>query len=164
MFWKFASGEGASWTWNSSVNPNWRIGLVARFTSPGTGTSLPTDVDSGGTDNAAISFTAASITTGAANESVMDTMCNFQGVAWSRSSGTTTTQRVALGGLELWDFTQVSAGATGTTVYSAGTVDDAHERRAFKDNTVAGGLPPGAGPQFGMQTPLMDSMRPIWST
>lgn len=132
-YWKWARGEPASWTWTPSSTGQFRIGIVARYTPSTAGTPDPSDQQAGNVGNA-INFTASSITPSGANESVLDFMANFSGSAWSRSSGTVTTQRVALGGLELWDFTKASSSATGTTVYSAGTVQFAWERRAFVDN------------------------------
>lgn len=141
-FWKWASSEPASWTFTPSVNTQWRIYGCARYTPPSTGTSDPTDVIAGGAGTASANPWpgAPSVTTTAANETVLGIVSNFAGDATSYHNGVPSTQRFSNDGLQLYDGTQATAAATGAFGVVAGTEQYAGLQIALKDNT-GGGAP-----------------------
>lgn len=136
---KFASSEGASWSWTPSVNSQWRIGVVARYTPPGSGTSIPLDVSSGnvGLSSGSVNEKALSVTTNHATETVLATVANFEGTTLAYvSGGVSSNARVQLGGCGIWDGTKTTAAATTDLIWGADTVHYVANQIALLDNTA----------------------------
>lgn len=120
LWWKRAASEGASWAWIPTTNA-WRtIACVAYSSNTGTGT--PIDVTGTFANGNAVNLAAPSITTTAANDMLLGLGGNFQGAAFTES-GAAATERVDFGGIVVSEALRVSAGATGTTTFGAGSAD-----------------------------------------
>lgn len=140
VFWKIASGEGASFTFVPSVSGAWRTAAVGRWDG-NTGTAGDyVDVASTPQQGNAANVTVTAVTTTADSETVLVALSDWAGNNFTRSSGAdpTTTRVLNFAGVSAFAGTQATAGTTGTGVYAAGTVDYAAGRVAFKD-TVGGG-------------------------
>lgn len=138
VFWKIASGEGASFTFSG---PNeWRTGAVGRWNGNTGGAGDYVDVASTPQQGNAANVTVSAVTTTADSESVLVALSDWAGNNFTRSSGSdpTTTRVLNFAGVSAFHGVQTTAGDTGTGVYTAGTVDYAAGRVAFKD-TVGGG-------------------------
>lgn len=133
MWWKWASGEPASWTWTPTTTPVWRT-IVAASYSGGSGSGSAIDVSSSNAGLAQLdtSQTAPSVTTTVANDLLVYGYGNFGGVNPTGMNGAAGTLRVALGGCAIADADIAAAGATGTSNETgAGTQDFAAIHGAF---------------------------------
>jgi hypothetical protein len=159
VYWKRASGEPASWDWTPSVNTQWRIAACVAY-SGGSGTGDQIDVSSGhggktsdaGNTN---SIRCLSVTTTVGSETVLAIHDNFNGNTTSWVNTTFAgTARVQQTGLEIWEGTQTSAGATGDARYTYGTEDFNAMMVALK--TDSGGAATKAPPPFQRRTRFVD--------
>lgn len=126
VYWKWASGEGASWTWTPTTNA-WRVLSCASY-SGGSGSGSQADVVGTGGQGDAVaqaSQTAPSITTGPANDLVSFSYGNFSGTDPGTLTGFATNNRVSLGGCCIGDANAASASTiTGTTNGNVGGSQD----------------------------------------
>lgn len=131
VWWKIASGEGASWTWTPTTNA-WRAVVVVCL-SGGSGSGERVDATSSGQGDAASSVTIAGVTTTAANDCLAAFAVNWQGTTWSiTSSETGLTKRVDLTGTAIFTLDDAgSAAAKADTVINAGTVEHTNAHVAF---------------------------------
>jgi hypothetical protein len=122
VWWKRAASEGVSWAWIPTTTA-WRtIACVAYSGNTGTGTPIDvtgTFVNGFGGSGASV---ASSITTTAANDMLLGLCGNFEGSAYTES-GAAATERVDFGGICVSEGLRATAGATGTTAFSAGSID-----------------------------------------
>lgn len=123
-FWKYASGEPASYTISNDVaGDQWRTAVGVAL-SGGTGggtiadTSAQSTVQADGTVSGA--QTVPSVTTTGADRMVTFNYGNFSGSNPSAMTGFCTNLRGAFGGCAIADALQAVAGATGTSRPSAG--------------------------------------------
>jgi hypothetical protein len=125
IWWKRASGEPASWTWTPTTTA-WRTVTAASYSgNSGTGTAI--DISGAGSGTSGVGATtqiAPSVTTTAANDMLLFWFNDFAGDNPTTLTGTAATLRGSTGGQALGDGTVASAGASGTTRVSAGTVTE----------------------------------------
>lgn len=125
MWYKWASGEGASWTWTPGTN-NWRTIVCASY-SGGSGSGTAPDI-TGTAQGDAISpvqnQTAPSVTTTAANDLLVFGYGNFSGTNVTSMTGAATSLRISFGGCTIADANRASAGATGTSAPNGGPGSD----------------------------------------
>lgn len=142
---KRAASEGASWTWapNSS---NWRgVTVLAYSGQTGSGSTL---YDVLGTAEIADADTvpqAPSATTTVNSETVLAIHSNYAGLNGTET-GFATTERADNGTVIVSEGTQATAGATGTTTFSVGTVDHASFHLALLNDTGGGAAATSAPP------------------
>jgi hypothetical protein len=149
LWYKVASGEGASWDWTVGTGGNLWLGYVAAYTGI---QSTPADVASGQTSNGSTS-TAPSVTT-----TVTDDLDARQYENWSNNSITldaSLTQRVNFGSngsqIALGDRDQATAAATGALNATLGANTEWTGQTGTFKQTAA--LPPGLGPVVHMLQP-----------
>jgi hypothetical protein len=127
VFWKIASGEGASWSWTPGTN-NWRSGVVAAY-SGGSGSGERVDI-AGGSQGDAISpvtnQTAPSVSTTVVDDLLVFGYGNFSGTNVTAMTGTASNLRVSFGGCTIADANRASTGATGTSAPSSGPGSDTY--------------------------------------
>lgn len=123
VWWKVASGEGASWTWTPTTN-GWRAVVVVTL-SGGTGASDRVDAVWAGQGDAAASVTITGVSTSAANDLLAAFAVNWQGTTYSiTSSEAGLAKRVDLTGTAIFTLDDAgAAGAKANTVVNAGTID-----------------------------------------
>jgi hypothetical protein len=121
IFWKRASGEGASWTFTPGTTAFRIITAVSYSGNSGTGTAI--DKTSTNNGNGIITAqTAPSVTTTAAGDMLIFGYSNFNGDNPTGGSGAATNFRSAFDGQTITDAVIATAAATGTTQPSGGTV------------------------------------------
>jgi hypothetical protein len=135
---KRAASEPTSWTW-TPTSSGWRTVVVLAY-SGGVGLGTILDAANGTTGNGATTASAPGVTTTAANDLLVAAFTNFQGAAWSYSSGAANTERVDYGGVAAYDVIRATAGATGTTTATAGTVDFTAQHVAIFEGQESGGV------------------------
>ena len=115
VWWKWASGEPASWTWTPNAS-NWRTVVCAAY-SGGGGSGSAVDVTSSAQADSVLegSQTAPSVTTTAADDLLAFGYGNFGGNNILVANGAANNLRVSLGGCTIQDANRASAGATGTS-------------------------------------------------
>jgi hypothetical protein len=146
-FWKRASSEPASWSFTPGTNGQWRFYVCAAW-SGATGSGDQVDVK--GSAHGTSSITAPpSVTTTAANETVLMLMNNWNGNDCTYTSGPCATKRVGFAGLAIWEGTKATAGATGAGDYRFGFEDWNAITVAFKDDSGGGGVSGSGGVSFG---------------
>lgn len=119
VFYKRASSEGASWTWNHS-NTN-SAGFVKRFTGV-VATGAPEDCtrDTQTVMDWADSITNSAITTATAGAALCQILAGQDTTGWS---GETLTERIDVGRIALCCDLQASAGSSGNKSATASTGD-----------------------------------------
>jgi hypothetical protein len=138
MWYKWASGEPASWTWTPSSS-NWRTVLVASY-SGGSGSGTQPDVSSSDQADGSVPQSAPSVTTTVNDDVLVFGYGNFQGNNPSGVTGAATNLRVTLGGTALSDANFATAGATGISDASGvGSADYAAVHVAFLLTGSGGG-------------------------
>lgn len=139
IWYKWASGEPASWTWTPTTT-GWRT-LVCASYSGGGGSGNPVDVTSGAQADGVTTpnQTAPSVTTTVANDLLIFGYGNFSGTNVTSMSGAAANLRVSLGGCTIADANIATASATGTSnpLGGPGTEDYAAMHAAFFLNPVA---------------------------
>lgn len=140
-WYKWASGEPASWTWTPTTNA-WRTVVVASY-SGGSGSGTQPDVSSSAQGDGVLvaSQTAPSVTTTVNNDLLIFGYGNFTGTSMTTASGAATNVRISFGGATITDATIASPSATGTTAPNAGpgTEDYAAVHVAFLLTGAGGG-------------------------
>lgn len=138
---KRASSEGASWTW-APTSSAWRgITVVAYSGQTGSGSTLYDVLGTAEIADGDLLPQAPSVTTTVNNETVLAIHSNYSGLN-STESGFATTERTDNGIAIISEGTQATAGATGTTGYSTGTVDHASFHLALLNDTGGGAASP----------------------
>ena len=141
LWWKIASGEGASWTWTPNTNA-WRTVVAARY-SGGSGTGEFVDITSSAQGDGVLvnSQTAPSVTTTASDDLLTFGYGNFSGTNMTTAQGAATNVRISFGGATITDATIASPSSTGTTAPLAGpgTEDYAAVHVAFLLTGAGGG-------------------------
>lgn len=149
VWYKWASGEGASWTWTPNTNA-WRTVTAASY-SGGSGSGTQPDVSSSAQGDGVLanSQTAPSVTTTTTDDLLVYGYGNFSGTNITAMIGAATNVRVALGGCSICDANIATASATGTSAPNGGvgTEDYAAAHVAFFLS------PGGGGAATGFMTP-----------
>jgi hypothetical protein len=120
MWYKWASGEPASWTWTPNTSA-WRTVVVASY-SGGSGSGSQPDVSSSAQGDAQLvaNQTAPSVTTTANDDLLTYGYGNFTGTNMTTASGAATNVRISFGGATITDANIATPSATGTTAPNAG--------------------------------------------
>ena len=149
-FYKVASSEGASWSSVLSAAPTGSSGAVLAFTSGNT--STPIAASSKSATNGGTTVSAPTVTTTEDNQLVLGlVVSNWAEGTWTKPAGTpTTTERADVQSgvgahqttLEVFEFTQISAGATTARSATLSLDNDAGVgfQIALKNAAAAGGL------------------------
>lgn len=140
LFWKIASGEGASWTWTPNTNA-WRVLTCAAYSgATGAGSDrVETQASAQGDGQILSNQTAPSVTTSTDECLVVFGYGNFSGTVATTTTGFCTNRRADSGGCCIADAVKSPAGSTGTSRPNAGpgTEDYAALHAAFKLNAGA---------------------------
>lgn len=142
-WYKWASGEPASWTWTPTTNA-WRTVVVASY-SGGSGSGTQPDVSSSAQGDAVTPVsnqTAPSVTTTANDDLLVFGYGNFSGTNMTTAQGAATNVRISFGGCTITDVNIATPSATGTTAPNAGpgTEDYAAVHVAFFLSPGGGGV------------------------
>lgn len=132
-WYKWASGEPASWTWTPTTSPVWRSIVCASYSGGGGSGEAKDQTSSGQVDGiAATGQTAPSVTTTAANDLLTFGYGSLSGTDIGNMQGAASNLRVSFGGTVIADANIASAGATGTSNGTdQGTQDYAAIHAAF---------------------------------
>jgi hypothetical protein len=119
-WYKWASGEPASWTWTPTTNA-WRTVVVASY-SGGSGSGTQPDVSSSAQGDAQLvaNQTAPSVTTTANDDLLVYGYGNFTGTNMTTTTGAASNVRISNGGCTIADANIATPSATGTTAPNAG--------------------------------------------
>lgn len=124
VFYKVANNEPANWTWFPASDATWATLLISGYSGKqGSDATNRLDTQAGNQADAAplASQLAPTIITRADGDLVIFGYGNFGGFDPTALTGFATNIRVSLGGTCIADAVKSPAGATGTTVVSAGS-------------------------------------------
>jgi hypothetical protein len=150
LYYKFASAEGASWTWTHASA--WEMGLVAAYT--GVDTTTPLDATFTSNQGTSTTGTATGITTVTAGAMLVAVFSSFEGIAAQAAGPSSMTERYDGAGEDIYwaDVIQAAAGASGNKVLGTALSAANHWVAALLALRPAGVapavLPPFPAPHF----------------
>ncbi|MFZ5424171.1 MAG: DUF2341 domain-containing protein [Patescibacteria group bacterium] len=147
IYWKRASSEGASYTWEW-VSSDWTLGVIISY-SGAIMSGSPIDTYSANSSTTGTTITATSVTTTVDNTTVLAVATH-----WSATSGSWTgpsgyTARADINTIRPADKTQASAGATGDAVTTTSSGSESWTAHLIALKPPAAGAPAWVPGKFG---------------
>lgn len=147
VYWKRASGEGASWTWTH--NSAWELGVVVAYSGCST-TGDPQDATATSNQGTSTTGTATGLTTVTDGAMIVAIYASFEGIAAQAAGPSGLTERYDSAEDIYWaDGVQATHGASGNKVLGTALSASNHWGAvlvALAPDTGGSGLPPGLGP------------------